>query len=59
MAHLRNKAEAPNKLDTSKNKDKQTNKGQLEKEMKKALRESEVLEHKMQMRNCSGKLSKW
>ena len=42
-AHVRNKGKAPNRLDTSKIKDKQT-KAQLEDEMNKALKESEVLE---------------
>ena len=41
---MRNKAKAPNRLDTSKIKDKQT-KAQLEEEINQALRESEVLEH--------------
>ena len=42
-AYVRNKAKAPNRLDTSKIKDKQT-KAQLKKEMNRALRECEVNE---------------
>ena len=42
-ANVRNKVKAPNRLDTSKIKDKQT-KAQLEDEMNKALKESEVFE---------------
>ena len=40
---MRNKVKAPNRLDTSKIKDKQT-KAQLEEDMNKALKESRVLE---------------
>ena len=41
--HMKNKVKAPNRLDTSKIKDKQT-KAQLKEEMNKALRESKVIE---------------
>ena len=46
MAHLRNKAEAPNKWTQVRTRISKQTKAQLEEEMKKALRESEVLEQK-------------
>ena len=54
-AYVRNKAKAPNRLDTSKIKDKQT-KAQLKKEMNRALRECEVNE---QNTDVELQLSEW